>query len=72
MTDASEWSGATVALTPLQRDLLVLVVNGLTNRQIAERLGLSPGLIGTHIGRITRELGARRYAELAAMRTADG
>ena len=72
MTDASEWSSAMLALTPLQRDILVLVVNGLTNKQIAERLGLTPGLIGTHIGRITRELGVTSRAALAAMGAADG
>jgi DNA-binding CsgD family transcriptional regulator/DNA-binding Xre family transcriptional regulator len=67
MTDASERPGEMLALTPLQLDILVLVVNGLTNRQIAERLGLSPGLIGTHIGRITSEFGVTSRAELAAL-----
>jgi DNA-binding CsgD family transcriptional regulator/DNA-binding Xre family transcriptional regulator len=66
-TDASERPGETPALTPRQLDVLVLVVNGLTNRQIAERLGLSPGLVGTHIGRITGELGLTSRAELAAL-----
>jgi DNA-binding CsgD family transcriptional regulator len=43
MTDASERPSETLALTPPQRDILVLVVNGLTNREIADRLGLAPG-----------------------------
>ena len=72
MADASEWSGEMLALTPLQRDILVLVVNGLTNREIADRLGLTPGLIGTHIGRIMCKLGVTSRAALAAMGTADG
>lgn len=59
--------GEMLALTSLQRDILVLVVNGLTNREIAERLGLTPGLIGTHIGRLTRGLGVSTRAELAAL-----
>ena len=71
-TDVSERPGETLALTPLQLDILVLVVNGLTNRQIAERLGLSPGLIGMHIGRITGELGVTSRAELAAMGAGGG
>ena len=57
MTDASEGPGETLALTPLQLDILVLVVNGLTNREIADRLGLTPGLVGALIRSITRALG---------------
>ena len=72
MTDASERPGEMLALTPLQLDILALVVNGLTNRQIAERLGLSPGLVGTHIGRITGELGVTSRAEFAAMGAGGG
>ena len=72
VTDASAWSSKTLALSPLQRDILVLVVNGLTNREIADRLGLSPGLIGTHIGRITRQLGVTSRGELTALGVADG
>ena len=61
-----------LVLTPLQRDILVLVVNGLTNREIAERLGLGPGLISMHIGRITGKLGVTSRAELAAMGAGGG
>jgi len=72
MTDASERPSETLALTPPQRDILVLVVNGLTNREIADRLGLAPGLIGTHIGRLTRGLGVTTRAELAALGRGSG
>ena len=53
-------------MTSLQREILVLVVNGLTNREIADRLGLTPGLVGMHIGRVTRALGLESRSELAA------
>ena len=66
MTDASGWSGEVPVLTSLQLDILVLVANGLTNREIADRLGLAPGLVGTHIGRLTRRLGVSSRAELVA------
>lgn len=73
MTDVGERPSQTLALTPLQRDILVLVVNGLTNREIADRLGLTPGLVGTHIGRPhRRKLAVTSRAELAAMGAADG
>ena len=67
MTDISERPIAPRVLTPLQQEILVLVVNGLTNWEIADRLGLRPGLVGTHIGRITRTLGVTSRADLAAM-----
>ena len=72
MTDASDRPSETPVLTPLQRDILVLVVNGLTNGQIADRLGLRPSLIGAHIGSLTRALGVTSRAELAAIGTGGG
>ncbi len=54
--------------TPLQEEILVLVVNGLTNREVADRLGLTPGLVGAHVGRLTRALGVASRAELATAR----
>ena len=58
-------------LTPLQEEILVLVANGLTNRAIADRLGLTPGLIGMQIGRLTRILGVASRAELAVLGRGD-
>ena len=57
MTSTPERPRGIAALTLLQREILVLVVNGLMNREIADRLGLTPGLVGAYIGRLTRELG---------------
>ena len=65
LTGASERPSEAPRLTSLQHDILVLVVNGLTNGQIADRLGVRPGLIGTHIGSLTRALGVTSRAELA-------
>lgn len=51
-------------LTPLQHQILVLVMAGLTNREIALRLGLSAGNVGTQIGRIVHRLGLSRRSEI--------
>jgi DNA-binding CsgD family transcriptional regulator len=43
-------------LTPRQTDLLYLVAAGLTNRQIARRLGISEGTVHTHLTNIYERL----------------
>jgi DNA-binding CsgD family transcriptional regulator len=53
-------------LTPLQRDVLIHLVDGLTNWEIATRLDLTPGRIGTQVGRIVQLLGLTRRADIAA------
>jgi len=63
---ASRQSPDMPSLTPLQRDVLVLLVNGLTNGEIAIRLDLTPGRIGIQVGRIVQLLGLTRRADIAA------
>ena len=43
-------------LTPRHRDLLKLVAAGHTNAQIARRLGISEGTVGTHLENIYTRL----------------
>jgi DNA-binding CsgD family transcriptional regulator len=54
-------------LTAQQREIVVLVLNDLTNREIADRLGLTPGVVGMRIGRILSRLGLHSRAELATL-----
>ena len=53
-------------LTRLQQEVLLLVVQGCSNQQIALRLGTTPGAVGMQIGRIIEHLGLRRRADIAA------
>ena len=62
---ASRQSPDMPSLTPLQRDVLVLLVNGLTNGEIAIRLDLTPGRIGIQVGRIVQLLGLTRSTDIA-------
>ena len=74
MTSVPEHPIETPRLTPLQHEILVLVVNGLTNREIATRLGLTPGTVATQIGRIVQRLSRTCRSELqgaVAMRDDD-
>ncbi|CAL9375048.1 Response regulator protein VraR [Streptomyces sp. enrichment culture] len=52
------------ALTPREREVLVLVARGLNNADIAEALGLSPLTAKTHVSRIMGKLDARDRAQL--------
>jgi len=51
-------------LSPREREVLQLVVDGKTNKEIAARLGLSKNTVSTHRTNIMRELGIHKTAEL--------
>ncbi len=54
------------SLTPAERDVADLVARGLTNPEIAPRLGISAGTVKDHVSSALRKLGVRTRAELAA------
>lgn len=53
-------------LTARERDVVRLVSDGLTNREIASRLVLSPRTVEGHVSRAIAKLGFSRRAQLAA------
>ncbi|MEZ5098293.1 MAG: LuxR C-terminal-related transcriptional regulator [Thermoleophilia bacterium] len=53
-------------LTSREAQVLDLLVEGLTNAQIAQRLFISEKTAGHHVSRILQKLGARNRAEAAA------
>ena len=60
---------ARYALTPRQREVLGLIVEGLDNREIAERLGISERTARAHVSAVLGRLGAanRTQAAVAAV-----
>jgi predicted ATPase/DNA-binding CsgD family transcriptional regulator len=54
------------SLTPAERDVADLVARGLTNPEIAVRLGVSAGTIKDHVSSALRKLSMSTRAELAA------
>ena len=50
-------------LSERERDVLALIASGATNREIAERLYLSPHTIKEHTSAVYRKLGVRNRAE---------
>ena len=58
------------ALTPREREVMRLVGRGLTNREVAAELVLSPGTVRSHLDHIYAKLGAHtRTAAVAAITT---
>lgn len=58
------------ALTEREREVMELLVLGLHNRDVAQRLAISPRTVEVHKARVMSKLGARNLAEL--IRIADG
>jgi DNA-binding CsgD family transcriptional regulator len=53
------------SLTPTETRVAALVVEGLSNRQIAARLFLSPRTVGTHVSHILAKLGVHSRIDIA-------
>lgn len=53
-------------LTQREEQVLALIATGLSNREIAARLVVSPKTVEHHVGQILAKLGARSRAEAAA------
>ena len=68
MTDAgSSYAEEFEELTSRERDIVVLAALGLTNREIAQRLVISPATVKTHISRAMRKLHTDTRAKLVAL-----
>ncbi len=53
-------------LTTRERQIALLVADGLKNRSIADRLALSPATVATYIQRIQARLGLSGRQQIAA------
>jgi DNA-binding NarL/FixJ family response regulator len=59
-------------LTPREREVLVLVAEGLTNRDIAKRLVVSEHTVHRHVTNILHKLGLPSRAAAATVATRHG
>jgi DNA-binding NarL/FixJ family response regulator len=64
-------SGA-AELTPRERDVVVLIAQGGTNRQIAARLGVTERTARTHVSNILRKLGLASRTQAAMWAVKEG
>ena len=54
-------------LTPREMEILTLMVEGATNKIIADRLSISPGTTGFHISNILRKMGVSNRTEAVSL-----
>lgn len=59
---ARDTADAVPALTPRERDVLGHLIRGLSNKQIARALHVSPSTVGTHVENLYRKLGVSNRA----------
>src|SRR4051812_45058313 len=55
------------SLTNREREILALLADGLGNKQIAARLGISPNTVKTHVELLFERLGVSSRAEAVAV-----
>lgn len=58
--------GAAFGITPREAEVLALLVEGATNRQIAQRLFIAEKTASVHVSNIIRKLGVTNRGEAAA------
>jgi DNA-binding NarL/FixJ family response regulator len=67
MSASENWSDI---LSSREQEIALLVGRGLSNKDVARQLGLSPGTVKTHVHNIFNKLGQRgRYGLIATLLT---
>lgn len=64
---ARSWADPTEPLTTREREILELIDEGLSNKQIAQRLRIELPTVKNHVHHILGKLGVHRRAEAAAL-----
>ena len=59
-------TGMAAPLTDLEREIVALIAEGLTNQAIADRLGLARLTVSQHVATVLWRLGLRSHHEIAA------
>jgi DNA-binding NarL/FixJ family response regulator len=63
-TDATGVPAASANVTPREQEVLTLIAEGLTNREIADQLGVSLSTVQTHYAHLIEKLNLRNRTEL--------
>ncbi|MFJ3422591.1 MULTISPECIES: response regulator transcription factor [unclassified Streptomyces] len=68
-TQAPQMAPELASLSPREREILALIGDGLTNREIGKRLYLSEKTVKNHISRLLAKLGVQRRVQAAVLAT---
>lgn len=60
-------TGEVAALSPREREVMAALAQGLKGRQVAERLGIAPDTVRTHVENAMQKLGARTRVHAIAI-----
>jgi two-component system, NarL family, response regulator LiaR len=71
LADGARWPGREVGLTERESEVLALMASGLSNRELAARLGISEHTVKVHLKHIYAKLGFRSRAQAAAHSATD-
>ncbi|WP_055524827.1 response regulator [Streptomyces graminilatus] len=66
-TETPALSPELASLSPRERDILALIGDGLTNREIGKKLYLSEKTVKNHISRLLAKLGVQRRVQAAVL-----
>jgi len=66
-TQAPEMAPELASLSPREREILALIGDGLTNREIGKKLYLSEKTVKNHISRLLAKLGVQRRVQAAVL-----
>lgn len=61
--DGNPHAQAALGISPRELTVLEALAQGLSNKEIARRLGISPETVKTHLSRLYERLGARRRTD---------
>lgn len=61
---AGEERNSYSGLSPREREVVILIAEGLTNKEIANRLNISPSTVQTHTGRVMEKLNLQKRGEI--------